>query len=591
VLRSAVDQDPQCFDALFQLGFACDVAHEHVEFLNTMCKTVEVNPTHAQSWLFRGLAESRLADHDAALKSFARAVLLDQHGTVGKDASLQLGILQRNMRCPLMSRSCWDVAAPLICSQQPRQAASLKTFFPPRPLFRSQSVHVWDGALSPPLLARLFESVDDLSTYLLRNPQNQTTCWLPREATPRTAAEVAGRALLHHVLGLRTEDFLGIEWWCKNQAAGLGAHFHYDNACADKGLHRPTFSSVLYLADEGGPTVVLDQAADLQNPQWPQVPQEGFVVMPRVNRWMVFPGELRHGALSVDDDVKSRWVVLYNFWTSHRPGLPNCQIPDFRSYKPVSAYAPTARHLLPPIEIVQLAHGEEHRERSCVQLDTLDVGDTTCSSDCGELPCAMPMPSLSCMRPARALYIPWRRLAADITGTRDPFPSLQSRLLSWEREPRSSNRSGSRPVELATSELCKRKEVICSWLSSRFLTTARGLIRDALAKSVACGQDECKMSLASLSKYIADNEGGPSTCELDGAYLTQNCILLKASTCDHRTLQGAIFDAIKHEFPSGFHADCQRVYDEKLQLIMRCTNLRSCEAQHCTSDGAMLPAP
>jgi len=26
------------------------------------------------------------------------------------------------------------------------------------------------------------------------------------------------------------EDYEGIEWWCRNQCASMGAHFHYDTA-------------------------------------------------------------------------------------------------------------------------------------------------------------------------------------------------------------------------------------------------------------------------------------------------------------------------------------------------------------------------
>merc|ERR1711865_788883 len=139
---------------------------------------------------------------------------------------------------------------------------------------------------------------------------------------------MGGRILLEHVLRCRSEDFAGIEWWCKNQSASLGAHFHYDTAVAEGGLFRPTYSSVLYLADAGGPTVVLDQAADLHYDRWPQVPQEVHMVMPKVNRWMVFPGELRHGMIPVDDSKQRRWVILYNFWSYHVPGPPNCQVPD-----------------------------------------------------------------------------------------------------------------------------------------------------------------------------------------------------------------------------------------------------------------------
>lgn len=95
----------------------------------------------------------------------------------------------------------------------------------------------------------------------------------------RTAAEVAGRLLLQLLkeacrIGLGDpigaflsqdyKDYEGIEWWCRNQCARMGAHFHYDTdiGCGShESPARPSWSSVLYLGNVGGPTVVLDQAS------------------------------------------------------------------------------------------------------------------------------------------------------------------------------------------------------------------------------------------------------------------------------------------------------------------------------------------
>lgn len=84
----------------------------------------------------------------------------------------------------------------------------------------------------------------------------------------RSAAELAGRALLR-LLGQDHQQYRGIEWWCRNQAAQMGAHFHYDTAisgCEGAAVSseslRPTLSSVLYLGDVGGPTMILNQGLD-----------------------------------------------------------------------------------------------------------------------------------------------------------------------------------------------------------------------------------------------------------------------------------------------------------------------------------------
>ncbi|CAE8676821.1 unnamed protein product, partial [Polarella glacialis] len=256
---------------------------------------------------------------------------------------------------------------------------------------------------------------------------------------------VVGRILLTEVLGHKVDDFVGIEWWCKNQSARLGAHFHYDSALQDGGLARPAYSSVLYLSDAGGPTVVLDQVADLHSAKWPEVPQEGHVVMPRASRYMVFPGELRHGCMSIDDCREPRFVVLFNFWSYHTPSGPSCQQPDFSSYLPVSASAVAARWLLPEQELRRLAEESDQSrrrglgERSQIPVESCSA-DELAESGCtfGELPFAMPMPSLLRLKQgptgAAVLRIPWLEVASDVLGAAEPLQGgVARRLRLWER--------------------------------------------------------------------------------------------------------------------------------------------------------------
>jgi len=211
---------------------------------------------------------------------------------------------------------------------------------------------------------------------------------------------------------------------------------------------RPTYSSVLYLADGGGPTVVLDQAADEISDCWPNIPQEAGIVMPCMNRWMVFPGELRHGMIPVDDSPTSRYVILYNFWSTHRPGPPNCQVPDFSSYKPMSAWSVASRHYLPRATLRRLQRNRKPSDRGGHTAQKVNIeiienpSELACSSNFGELDVALPMPSRARLLQKRPLRVPWRHLALQATqvlGQDAPGADcgavprdLSSRLPLWE---------------------------------------------------------------------------------------------------------------------------------------------------------------
>lgn len=218
----------------------------------------------------------------------------------------------------------------------------------------SVTCQVWDNVFGPELLLALQKSVDDFAVWRAKSPQRLLGFWLPTNAEPQTAPEVAGRKL-QDLLG---RNDLDIEWWCRTQVPSLGAHFHYDTHPFLDEAHghlRPEFSSVLFLSDVGGPTVVLNQQARGSGSigsHVPEVPHHGSAVASRSNRWFAFPGTLRHGAVSLTnsrDEVRSgakRTVILYNFWPKNTPNTAECVQPDFSDYLPFCAWAPTARHIL-----------------------------------------------------------------------------------------------------------------------------------------------------------------------------------------------------------------------------------------------------
>merc|ERR1719210_432318 len=104
--------------------------------------------------------------------------------------------------------------------------------------------------------------------------------------------------------------------------------------------------------------------------------------------------------IPVDGSVKPRYVILYNFWSSHRPSGPNCQVPDLSNYTPICAKAPTAKYLLPQEQLDALYHSEEVRHvgqaggPKPVYFETMEnPAHFECSSNFSEQPVAMPMPS------------------------------------------------------------------------------------------------------------------------------------------------------------------------------------------------------
>ncbi|CAE7946948.1 TCP17, partial [Symbiodinium sp. KB8] len=275
---------------------------------------------------------------------------------------------------------------------QPQTARALHNFSGgPDARGASPAVRLWDAALPEELFGLVRESVDDLCVWRTKSPAKMNTFWLDRSAEPRTAAELAGRALLR-LLGQDHQQYRGIEWWCRNQAAQMGAHFHYDTAISATSQHaadnwvpfksatdevvaepnmksmimykagatgaavsseslRPTLSSVLYLGDVGGPTMILNQVEATMR-------REHALAVTARNRWLVFPGNLFHGAVSFGANeaqpTAPRFVILFNFWAEHRPAAPSCQAPNFQDYRPVCSVSPAARHLLSDNRIEEL---------------------------------------------------------------------------------------------------------------------------------------------------------------------------------------------------------------------------------------------
>lgn len=177
----------------------------------------------------------------------------------------------------------------------------------------------YSSVLPPELLTALTaecHAVADHDSQLppLANGKYRTH-WLPRGRRPRFAVEEA----IHHLLKLVRPPAatVGAEWWVQRVARGdrratpIGWHVDKDEAVAshDHYLLHPALGSIMYLTDEGGPTVITDQWSPHGSGYTPERPREGAVSFPQRNKYTVFHGELLHGVLAADTPAVDRSTV------------------------------------------------------------------------------------------------------------------------------------------------------------------------------------------------------------------------------------------------------------------------------------------
>ena len=203
----------------------------------------------------------------------------------------------------------------------------------------------------------------------------------------------------------------GGEWWVQHRHPQASQDFHFDfdqgHFLAGNGLRFPKWSSILYLSDEGGPTVVLDQRsrpvptrgslAKDWLPAWlsggakgnaegdteltlaPADATEADVMHPSYGAYALFRGELLHGVLPPLDPAGTppppqwqtpdapyaaptaatdgmRTTLLVNWWVQEKPVAPSCVEP-----------APALRRA------ISAAHGGHDHADACMYVD-VDAG-------------------------------------------------------------------------------------------------------------------------------------------------------------------------------------------------------------------------
>lgn len=201
-------------------------------------------------------------------------------------------------------------------------------------MWSREDIRVIDGALPDPLFSRIVSAVRDIGDEGLKDGYN-TTFWVPRNTAPANLAEevIAELIGLAHPPG----SYTGTEWWLGRLEHGekLPMHFDRDLTRSRKfGQHEyPLFASILYLNTfPASPTVVVGQIpGDTPRQKVPDKPAFRESIDAVANRYVVFPGNLRHGIVpgkSRDGEEQMprdrfRLSLLVNYWHV-RPMGPIC---------------------------------------------------------------------------------------------------------------------------------------------------------------------------------------------------------------------------------------------------------------------------
>ena len=167
------------------------------------------------------------------------------------------------------------------------------------------------------------------------------TYWLASDAEPRCALEkLAKRVFDMHTEGkVAGEDFnpttSGAEWWTLVLDADDDVGLHWDRDYGMEGngiLVHPHLSTVTYLTNVGGPTVVFGCISPMETDTLGKIIgpiDEAFISRPAPGKHISFDGRLLHGAPAdaniwkspsgTVDSKSSRVTFLVNVWLNHVP--------------------------------------------------------------------------------------------------------------------------------------------------------------------------------------------------------------------------------------------------------------------------------
>ena len=438
----AVLADPNDEEALFCMGLLYEALHDLKRTVEWMDMAIEACPDHVFAWETRSRCMEHVGRLADAMAGYEYLEDLDPSATGRREGLLG------HQRVYILPVGAWEDGAAGYIQEAAEEASTQPSWQEnflspePEPELRQpaleRGIMAWDNVLSAGLLRSLQDCVEDHFQFIFTNrwvyaadesfQGAASTIWLPASEDAASVPEVAARTILRQILKQNPAEFAGVEYWARVRSVNLGAGFHYDEALDAEDCNsdwvegnpwRPQWSSVFYLTDEGGPTVVLDQLHDARGRFSPPLPSKAYLCMPRANRLVLFRADLHHGSLPVDiwlDSEESRRVFVFNFWRRHAPEAPHCQRLDFQQHPAMQ------RHVLKADQATSLQASENARLETLdpvqVELDVLSrPGELPHSSTFGYLPLPLPMPSMEMLKEKRGFYeVDWVAAAQAYKG-------------------------------------------------------------------------------------------------------------------------------------------------------------------------------
>jgi len=245
------------------------------------------------------------------------------------------------------------------------------------------SVRAWKNAMPRPLFELMESDARAVNIYESQGPSllnnKRRTRWFPDGQYPRTALEEVMIRLKSFVKP--GPHFKGFEWWVQVIKPGepLGFHVDKDESVASNKhyLVHPIWSSVFYVTDVGGGTLIPDQWSPAGSGYEPEQPSKGWWVFPEQNKFMTFNGSLLHGVIPGKPNGREteRITFLVNFW-AEKPEAPNCELIDHEDVAGLKVYSKAEMRALRQRinEWSKSEQGQTHK-RSQDKLQTINLSE------------------------------------------------------------------------------------------------------------------------------------------------------------------------------------------------------------------------
>jgi hypothetical protein len=163
------------------------------------------------------------------------------------------------------------------------------------------------------------EAWTDPLVALVTSHPRKGTYWQQRSMIANTFVD----QVVNRLAEVKSVDtsWTGTEVWWRVQGADTGFHFHFDRDESIRDhVRSPLVSSILYLSDVGGATIIVDAEANRIRP-----PTQAVAITPRARRFVTFPGSLFHGVMPAEANPEPRAAVFLNWWTERPLATSNLE--------------------------------------------------------------------------------------------------------------------------------------------------------------------------------------------------------------------------------------------------------------------------